>query len=408
MTLARYLCLAAPLALTLLASRFTGRRDRQARRAALGAALLSFIAALVGLAGLQEAARWAGWWLFAPVEGAFRGTPVDLWIGWAALWGPAPVLVRRVLPVPLALGSLLWLDVVAMPALHPLVQLGPNWLVGEGLGLLTVALPAQLLGRWSAERRHLGARVLLQITVVAALTLWLIPTVAFEVGDGSWARLTGLSPSWLFVSGQLGLLSATPALLAVREFAVSGGGTPYPWDPPKRLITTGPYAYVANPMQLSAVALLLLLAVLTGSVTLALAAVVGTAFSAAVARPHEEHDLRHRYGQQWQLYRSQVSAWWPRWTPYPSGDPAALWLDENCGACRTVRDFLRRRTAHQLILAAAGDHHPPLRGPGTWAAMATAPRGWPLSRTGWSMSTWAGLTWAGCCACQGSVGSLRW
>lgn len=35
-----------------------------------------------------------------------------------------------------------------------------------------------------------------------------------------------------------------------------GGGTPVPCDPPKRLVSTGPYAYIGNPMQ-TAMALIL-------------------------------------------------------------------------------------------------------------------------------------------------------
>uniref|UniRef100_A8M354 Uncharacterized protein n=1 Tax=Salinispora arenicola (strain CNS-205) TaxID=391037 RepID=A8M354_SALAI len=189
MTAARWLALGVPLLAVLAAAQL--ERDRRAR----AAALLAAVAAALGVAALNESARRTGWYAFAPVHGAYRGIPVDLWLGWAALWGALPVLLRRFLPLPLALGLLLWLDVVAMPALHPLVLLGPHWLVGEVVGLLAVALPAQLLGRWSADGRHLRARVLLQVVVFATLLLWLVPSIAFELGGGSWSPLTGL-PSW--------------------------------------------------------------------------------------------------------------------------------------------------------------------------------------------------------------------
>ena len=45
---------------------------------------------------------------------------------------------------------------------------------------------------------------------------------------------------------QAGLLLAIVAQRAVAEFA-EYGGTPFPWDPPPRLVRTGPYAYLANP-----------------------------------------------------------------------------------------------------------------------------------------------------------------
>jgi protein-S-isoprenylcysteine O-methyltransferase Ste14/predicted DCC family thiol-disulfide oxidoreductase YuxK len=348
MTAARYLCLTVPAIAAL--ARWRPGRDG-------AAAFLAFVAAAVGIAALNEVAGVAGWYGFAPVDGAFRGLPVDLWLGWAVLWGAIPVLYRRFVPLPLALGLLLWLDAVAMPALDPLVRLGPQWLIGETVGLLFVALPAQLLGRWTADRRRLGARAVLQVAAFAAVTLWLVPTVAFELGDGSWAHV----PRQLLLPlAQFGLLVATPALMAVREFAVRGGGTPYPWDPPVRLVTTGPYAYVANPMQLSAVALLALLAACTRSATLGAVALAAAAFGAGVARPHENHDLAGRYGERWREYRRSVRDWRPRWTPYRAGPPAVLWLDEGCEACRGVARFLERRRPRGLTLAPAHEHRPPL------------------------------------------------
>jgi protein-S-isoprenylcysteine O-methyltransferase Ste14 len=349
-TAARYLCLALPLLAVLAAARWD--RDRTAR----AAALLAFVAAAVGVAALHELSRATGWYAFAPVDGAYRGLPVDLWIGWAALWGPLPVLLRRVLPLPVALGLLGWLDAVTMPALDPLLRLGPDWLVGEAVGLLGVALPAQLLGRWSADRRHLSARVLLQLGLFGVLLLWLLPTLAFTLGGGSWARLAELPVSRLVLVAQVALLVATPALAAVREFAVRGGGTPYPWDPPGRFVTTGPYAYLANPMQVGAVALMMLTALVTGSAALAVGAASAVAFSAAVAGPHEDHDLDGRYGQRWRDHRRRVRPWWPRWRPYLPGEPAVLWLDDDCGPCAAVRRFLERRRPVNLTIMPAARH----------------------------------------------------
>jgi protein-S-isoprenylcysteine O-methyltransferase Ste14 len=351
---ARYLCLLLPAALALAGVRL--ERDRRAR----GAALLAFVAAATGIAALHEVANVAGWYAFAPVDGAFRGLPVDLWWGWAALWGAVPVLYRRALPLPVTLGLLAWLDVATMPALHPLVQLQPAWLVGEAVGLLVVVLPAQLLGRWTADERHLAARVVLQLVVFSATVLWLVPTAAFELGDGGWDHLTGLPAPWPPILVQVGLLLAAPGLLAVREFAVRGGGTPYPWDPPRRLVSTGPYAYVANPMQLSAVTLLALLASAAHSRTLAAGTAAAVAFSAGVARIHERHDLAGRFGRPWYAYRRQVRDWWPRWRPYLPGPAARLWLDGGCGPCLAIGGFLRERGARRLAVVPAHRHQQPL------------------------------------------------
>ncbi|SCG70407.1 methyltransferase [Micromonospora zamorensis] len=398
MTVARWLSLALPL-LAVLA---VGARERD--RAVRAAALLAFLTAGIGIAALHEVAGLADWYAFAPVDGSYRGMPVDLWIGWAALWGPLPVLLRRVLALPVALGLLLWVDAVAMPALHPLVSLGPHWLVGEVVGLLTVALPAQLLGRFCADGRHLGARTFLQVGVFSALLLWFIPTLAFEFGDGSWSAMTELDRTGMLVVAQLALLVATPALAAVAEFAVRGGGTPYPWDPPRRLVTTGPYAYLANPMQVSAVVLLLFTAAVTRSVALVLAAVSACAFGAAVAGPHEQHDLRVRYGVSWRFYRRQVRDWWPRWRPYSSGPPAVLWLDDDCGPCAATWRMLARRHPVGLRIRPARQHEHVLwraeyvGGDGhTERGVAAVARGLEHVHLGWAFVGWTlrlpGATW---------------
>jgi hypothetical protein len=122
------------------------------------------------------------------------------------------------------------------------------------------------------------------------------------------------------------------------------------------LVTTGPYAYLANPMQVGAVALLLLTALVTGSVAVVGLAGLAVAFAAAVAGPHEDHDLDRRYGTRWRSRRRRVRAWWPRWRPYLPGRPAVLWLDDGCRPCAGVRRFLDRRGPVALVVAPAGEH----------------------------------------------------
>ncbi|HWS37495.1 MAG TPA: methyltransferase [Actinoplanes sp.] len=359
--LARYLCLSIPLVALLAAARV----DR--RRAGAG---LAFAAAATGVALFNEI---SGQHAFAVVNGAYRGLPLDLWLGWALLWGPIPVLLRNHLPLPVALALLLWLDALTMPALEPLLVLGPNWLTGEIIGLLTIALPAQLLGRWTDDRSQLIPRVLLQMLVFTTLTLWLVPTVAFTVGDGSWAHLLALPTGALFLLAQIALVSALPALAAVHEFATRGDGTPFPWDPPRRLVTTGPYAYLANPMQVSAVLLVLLLAAATHSTVLAGTALATAAFAVAVAGPHERQDMRARYGYQWRDYRAHVRDWWPRGTPYPGMTAGHVWLDDDCGPCATVRDMLIRNGPVHLTIHPASAYRTVL-----WRARYEAADGYTL------------------------------
>ena len=59
-------------------------------------------------------------------------------------------------------------------------------------------------------------------------------------------------PGWqLQLAIQCVFLIAVPGISAAFEFAERGGGTPIPFDPPRRLVTSGIYRYCANPMQVS-------------------------------------------------------------------------------------------------------------------------------------------------------------
>jgi protein-S-isoprenylcysteine O-methyltransferase Ste14 len=350
----RWAVLLVPVLACLAAARLAppSRRER-------GAHLLAFLAAFVGLGVLHELATIAAWWRFAEVSGSWRGLPVDLWIGWALVWGPLPVALRQHVPLPMAVIGAAWVDALAMPQLTPVVELSGGWWWGELVGLAIVLVPAALLGRWTAERTDLGARVVGQLLVFGGLVLWLLPTTVFELGDGSWATLLGRSPTVLLGALQFAAVLALPGLAAVHELA-RAGGTPYPWDPPARLVTSGPYAFLDNPMQWSATALLLLLAGLAGSWSLALAGVAATAFASTIARPHEHAALRASFGPAYDGYLTAVRPWWPRWRAFVPQE-AVLAVDGGCARCRELGAAVLAARPERLRLVDARDDARPLR-----------------------------------------------
>lgn len=98
---------------------------------------------------------------------------------------------------------------------------------------------------------------------------------------------------------------------AVWEFGRRGGGPPVPFDPPVRLVTTGVYGHVANPMQLAMTGPLLLWGIWFGSLWLLVLAGLAVVYSEGLARWSEREDHRERFGEAWAEYRKRVNRW--RW-----------------------------------------------------------------------------------------------
>jgi protein-S-isoprenylcysteine O-methyltransferase Ste14 len=334
------------------------RRPERPERAGL---LLATLWNLCGLAVLHGVAQRLGWWRFSAAGGLLLGMPVDLWLGWAVLWGAVPALALPRFPLPGVLAVLLWIDLLLMPRGAPLLALGPRWLLGETVGLLLCALPAQLLARFTRDGRRLAARVALQMALFSLLLFFLLPEILLEQSGGSWAPLFA-RPRWL-LSLALQLL-ALPAVLgtsAVLEFARRGGGTPFPYDPPLRLVTSGPYAFVGNPMQLAAVLLLAGWGALLGNAWVVAGGVMAHLYSVGLAAWDEGGDLDRRFGTAWVAYRGAVRRWWPLWRPWhPSlaGEvpPARLYLARGCDPCSELARWFARRRPVGLVLLAAEDH----------------------------------------------------
>ena len=133
-----------------------------------------------------------------------------------------------------------------------------------------------------------------------------------------WELHQPMSNWWpLQVAGAI-LLLAGAAVLACSfvRFIDEGLGTPAPVAPTERLVVTGPYRYVRNPMYLAVTATIVGQALLLGQPSLlAYAAIVGTAMI-AFAHGYEEPALASRFGDSYRAYRRAVPAWWPRRHPW--------------------------------------------------------------------------------------------
>ena len=327
----------------------------------LAGALLAFTWNLPALLMVHVAAIAAGWWSYDADGGVLLGMPVDLWLAWAVLWGPVPAIAMPRAPLWAITALALLIDLVAMPAAAPVVRLGPSWLIGELVSIAWCLLPAQLLARWTIADRHLVARASLQVVAFSGLLVWLIPLVAIDGSGTAWIDPRARSAWFISLAAQCLAVPGVLGLSAVQEFVTRGRGTPIPFDPPRHIVTTGVYAYVANPMQLSAVLFLLLLATIVGNVWVASAALIAHAYSVGLAGWDENEDLRARFGADWPLYRRRVRTWIPRWRPWYGERPmATLYVSAECGMCRQVAAWFEARRVRGLAIVPAEECPMPL------------------------------------------------
>ncbi len=142
---------------------------------------------------------------------------------------------------------------------------------------------------------------------VAGLIPWLI-TKWHAGGDAS----AGYS-----IAG--GVLIAVSLALLVEcfvRFAVKGAGTPAPIAPTKKLIVTGAYARVRNPMYVAVVGLIFGQALLFASAALiAYGITVAFVFTLFIVY-YEEPRLRREFPEDYPAYFENVPRWRPRLTPW--------------------------------------------------------------------------------------------
>ncbi|UQA97405.1 methyltransferase [Streptomyces halobius] len=347
--LVRAACLFGPAIATAVAAGL-----RPPARRTLAAAIVATAWNAVWLPALNLLAVRAGWWTFHAEGGTAAGIPVDLLIGWSVLWGALPVLADGGrIRLPLLVAGLAWLDLAVMPFAAPVVRLGADWLVGEAAAVAAALVPGLLLARWTRRATHLalraGAQMLLSAVLMFALPIALVRP---HIPGGT---------AGLAITVQLLAVPLLLGVIAVREFAERGGGTPLPYDPPQRLVTSGPYAYVRNPMQLSVTLSYALLSLIALDWRLLAAAATSFAYGAGLADWHEAAGLRDAHGERWAAYRAGVRAWLPRLRPWSGTATARLYVAESCGPCSRFGRWVARRHPVALELVPA-EHHPrPLR-----------------------------------------------
>ncbi len=152
-------------------------------------------------------------------------------------------------------------------------------------------------------------RTLVYGSLFVAALLVLLPARLLEwSGIGRPSHVGAVQVAGLVVLG----IGAVLAAWCVLAFPLVGRGTPAPFDPPRRLVTSGPYRWVRNPMYVGAVLSLTGAALYYGSIVLA---AYGVAFLLAAhlfVTAYEERALQRTFGAEYEAYRARVGRWLPR------------------------------------------------------------------------------------------------
>lgn len=152
-----------------------------------------------------------------------------------------------------------------------------------------------------------------QSAVIWGIALFLVPLllVALE------RRLGSHSVSWVHAPAVAVILFLVCSVLNLAtgfELAVRGEGTPLPTAGPRKLVLSGPYRYVRNPMAIAGIGQGIAVGLWFGSWVVLIYALAGALVWHYAIRPAEERDLLARFGEAYAQYRTAVPLWRARGT----------------------------------------------------------------------------------------------
>ncbi|MDR0522250.1 MAG: isoprenylcysteine carboxylmethyltransferase family protein [Planctomycetaceae bacterium] len=155
------------------------------------------------------------------------------------------------------------------------------------------------------------------VVILPMNVLVFIPAIVLWFTGYKW---TVNRPELLILGGVLLAGGLFLAGWTMRLFAVKGQGTAAPWNPPKKLVVSGPYCFVRNPMITSVLTMQIAEALLLNSswcFGLFLLFWLGN----MVYFPFfEEKDLEKRFGESYLEYKRHVPRWIPRLTAWKQPD----------------------------------------------------------------------------------------
>ncbi|MBC8274322.1 MAG: isoprenylcysteine carboxylmethyltransferase family protein [Chloroflexi bacterium] len=161
-----------------------------------------------------------------------------------------------------------------------------------------------------------GNKKLKILTTPAAVIIFFGLVVLFVFASfwlDKWLTFLHFGPTWwslglswlLIILGWLIMFWPVIAFFRTR-------GTPVPFNPPPKLITTGPYAYIRNPMLLGLFVFMLGLGILFGSLSLIfIFTPLFIALNVFYIKAIEEMEMEKKFGKAYLEYKKKVPMFFP-------------------------------------------------------------------------------------------------
>lgn len=288
-------------------------------------------------------------WHFTEHEINSIRLPFNIYFLWNVLWGIIPVFFFKGKYLLFMSLLMFWLDILIMPELEKigLLTLSKNWLLGEFLLIICVFTPSYYWAYCSYNNKHNGVRALFQITIMIGIFFIGLPFILESYGLIDPIKIH--SAPFTF---QLLIIIVFPSLVAVFDLVKKGKGTPFPYDPTKKLIKTGIYAYCRNPIQWSFTLIFIPLSIYYSTFYFLIGSIFSIAYAFGISDYQEYDNMKKRYGNDWNEYKKNVPKWRFLWKPkaIPKGE---IFFDTNCNQCSQIKEWLLSSNAINLDIKAS-------------------------------------------------------
>ncbi|MBK7790594.1 MAG: isoprenylcysteine carboxylmethyltransferase family protein [Saprospiraceae bacterium] len=183
-------------------------------------------------------------------------------------------------------------------------------LLGLGFNVFIVFSDQLFVESRHSDKRINALKTFVQIVLIWTLTLFVIPSLLLNAAG----KKVELNFDYLQIgSALLFILFSSLGLYSSYHLVKYGSGTPLPLDQTQKLVISGPYGHVRNPMAVAGIGQGLAVSLFSGSYIVLFYVLLGAFVWHWFVRPMEEEDMYKRFGTPYDQYKKSVRCWIPRW-----------------------------------------------------------------------------------------------